>query len=137
MERKQVVLVTPESCIPNFTVEKHLLWGAKLRKKEVDLDQVSEIKNSLGINYSGKVSKLSLGMRERVSLATVLIARPKVALVDEGFGNIDNRIEVIKAFREFAIKLKMDVIFATQHLEDTKVADHFYQMENGKATRVN
>ena len=32
-EKKQVVLVTPDSCLPNFNVDKHLVWGAKASKK--------------------------------------------------------------------------------------------------------
>lgn len=136
MEKKQVVLVTQDSCLPNFDVDKHLLWGAKLRQKQVKSDTVAEIKNSLGINYRGKVSKLSLGMKERVSLATALIASPRVILVDEAFGNIDNRTEFISAYREFARGSMIDVIFSTQYSEDSKSADHLYEMERGRAIRV-
>ena len=71
-EKRQIVLITPDSCLPNLSVEKHLVWGAKLRKKKVGQDVISEIRKSFGINYEGKVSKLSLGMKERVSLATAL-----------------------------------------------------------------
>jgi molybdate/tungstate transport system ATP-binding protein len=136
VERKQVVMVTPDSCLPNFSVEKHLLWGAKLKKKHVPPEVVREVKTRLGINYGGKVSKLSLGMKERVSLATALLATPRAILIDEGFGNIDNRIEVIDAYREFAAKSNIDVIFSTQHEEDTKYTDHLYRMEQGRATRM-
>ena len=135
-EKKQVVLVTPDSCLPNFSVEKHLLWGAKLRKKRVEQDAIMEIRKSLGINYDGKVSKLSLGMKERVSLGTALLAAPKVILIDEAFGNIDNRTEFINSYREFARRSAIDVIFSTQHFEDSKSADHLYQMEQGRATRA-
>jgi molybdate/tungstate transport system ATP-binding protein len=136
LEKKRVVLVTPESCLPNLTVEKHLVWGAKLRRKHVETDQIAEVKKNLGIDYDGKVSKLSLGMKERVSLATALIACPRVILVDEAFGNIDKRIEFINAYREFALKSGIDVIFSTQHQEDSKSSDHLYQMEEGHSTRV-
>jgi molybdate/tungstate transport system ATP-binding protein len=136
VEKKQVVLVTQESCLPTLNVEKHLLWGARLRKKQVAQETVAEVKKNLGINYGGKVSKLSLGMTERVSLATALLASPKVILVDEAFGNIDNRTEFIKAYREFARRSMIDVIFSTQHTEDSKCADHLYQMEQGHATRI-
>ena len=136
VEKKQVVLVTPDSCLPNLIVDKHLVWGAKLRKRHVEYNEVAEIKKNLGINYQGKVSKLSLGMKERVSLATALIASPKVILVDEAFGNIDNRKEFINAYREFARKSTIDVIFSTQHAEDSECADHLYQMEEGRSTRV-
>lgn len=135
-EKKQVVLVTPDSCIPNFGIDRHLLWGAKLRRRHVQPDIVSEVKKSLGINFQGKVSKLSLGMRERVSLATALLASPKVILVDEAFGNIDNRTEFINAYREYARKSMIDVIFSTQHGEDSKGADHLYQMDEGRSTRM-
>ncbi len=135
-EKKQVVLVAPDSCLPNLDVDKHLVWGAKLRKRHIDLSGVAEIKKNLGINYGGKVSKLSLGMKQRVSLATALIASPKAILVDEAFGNIDNRIEFIAAYREFARKSMIDVIFSTQHAEDSKYADHLYQMEEGHSIRV-
>ena len=135
MERKSVVLVTPESCIPSLSVDKHLVWGAKLRKEYPVNGEVSEIKKALGINYDGKVSKLSLGMKERVALATALIAGPKVILVDEAFGNIDNRLEFIEAYRKYSQRSKIDVIFSTQHSEDSQLADHLYQMEEGRATR--
>jgi molybdate/tungstate transport system ATP-binding protein len=135
-ENKQVVLVTPDSCIPNFSIDRHLLWGAKLRKMHVEAEKVVEVKQSLGINFHGRVSKLSLGMRERVSLATALLASPKVILVDEAFGNIDNRIEFISAYREYAQKSMIDVIFSTQHREDSKGADHMYEMDQGRSSRT-
>ena len=135
-ERKQIVLITPDSCIPNFQVDKHLIWGAKLRKKHVESDTIVEIRNKLGIDYNGKVSKLSLGMKERVSLATALLASPKVILIDEAFGNIDNRIEFISTYKELTRRTMIDVIFSTQHAEDSKVADHLYEMDRGHATRI-
>jgi len=135
-EKRQVVLVTPDSCIPDFHVDKHLVWGANLRKKHIENDAIVKIRKKFGIDYHGKVSKLSLGMKERVSLATAMLASPKVILIDEAFGNIDNRTEFINAYREFASKSTIDVIFSTQHPEDSKSADHLYQMNEGRATRV-
>jgi molybdate/tungstate transport system ATP-binding protein len=136
VEKKQVVLVTPDSCLPNMTVDNHLVWGAKLRRRHVEEKEVAEIKRNLGINYEGKVSKLSLGMKERVSLATALIAAPKVILIDEAFGNIDNRTEFINAYRVLARESMIDVIFSTQHAEDSECSDHLYRMEEGRTTKI-
>ncbi len=136
VEKRKVVLVTPESCLPNLVVDKHLLWGAKLRKRRVELGELTEVKKNLGISYDGKVSKLSLGMKERVSLATALIASPKVILVDEAFGNIDNKAEFINAYREIANRSMIDVIFSTQYAEDSECADHLYKMEQGRSARL-
>jgi molybdate/tungstate transport system ATP-binding protein len=134
-EKKRVVLVTPDSYIPHFEVDKHLLWGAKLRKKKISSDLMSEVKRSLGINYSGKLSKLSMGMKERVSLATALLSSPRAILVDEAFANIDNRNEFIRSYKDLATRLTIDVVYATQHIENSKNADHHYDMDDGKTAK--
>lgn len=135
-EKKEVVLVTPDSCIPHLDVDKHLAWGAKLKKAITSDDQIAEVKKEFGINFSGKVSKLSLGMRERVSLATAILSSPKVILVDEAFANLDNRSEFIKKYKEVTRSSKIDVLFSTQNANDSSIADHFYNIENGHLTRI-
>ena len=136
MERREVVLVTPESFIPHFEVDKHIVWGAKINGKELSERQVKEVKRALGISFGGKVGKLSLGMKERVSLATALLSIPKVILVDEAFSNLDNRLECIVEYRALTKDLGIDVVFTAQNHEDSKQSDHLYEMQDGKATRV-
>lgn len=88
------------------------------------------------MSFDGKVRKLSLGMRERVALATSLISKPELILVDEALSNIDNRRDFIDAFKNLATKEKIDVMFTTQNPEDSSHADHHYRLESGKSTRL-
>jgi len=90
----------------------------------------------LGISYSGKLQKLSLGMRERVSLATALLSEPKLILVDEAFSNIDNRTEFIEQYHRLCSQKGIDAIFTTQFTEDSKLADHGYLMEAGVTQKI-
>jgi len=113
-----------------------MVWGAKNKGLEVVEDYITEVKTALGINFDGKVRKLSLGMRERVALATSLIAKPELILVDETLSNIDNRRDFIDAFKNFTVKANIDVIFTTQSPEDSSEADHHYRLESGKSTRL-
>lgn len=136
IERRQVSIITPDSCIPHLEVGKHLIWGAKAKHLDVGDDYVTEVKGSLGINFAGKVRKLSLGMRERVALASSLISKPELILVDEALSNIDNHTDFIQAFKDLAAKAKIDVIFTTQYSEDSSQADHHYRLELGKSTRL-
>jgi molybdate/tungstate transport system ATP-binding protein len=134
-EERQIVLVTPDSCIPNLSVDDHLVWGAKVNRIEIPNEYVTEVKEKLGINFSGRVSKLSLGMRERTSLATALLSKPKAILVDEAFSNIHNKQTFMERFKQLTTRSNIDVLFSTQHFEDRIHADHVYRMENGHAIK--
>jgi len=136
LERRQVSIITPDSCIPHLEVDKHLIWAAKFKHLGVEDDYVTEVKTGLGINFGGKVRKLSLGMRERVALASSLISKPELMLVDEALSNIDNHTDFISAFKDLAAKARIDVIFTTQYVEDSSQADHHYRLESGKSTRL-
>ena len=136
IEKRRVSLIAPESCIPHLDVARHLVWGAKTRGLSVEDNYLSEIKASLGIAFNGKVGKLSLGMRERVALATSLIAKPELILVDEAFSNIDNHNDFVHVFKNLTTKAGIDVIFTTQYPEDSSQSDHHYRLELGKSTRV-
>ena len=136
IEQREVSIVTPDSCLAHLDVDRHLIWGAKNKGLNVECDCIEEIKTGLGIDFDGKVGKLSLGMRERVSLATSLISKPQLILIDEAFSNIDNHRDFVDIFRNLAAKAKVDVIFTTQYPEDSTQADHHYRLESGKSSRL-
>ena len=136
IEQRQVSLITPDSCIPHLDVDRHLVWGATRKGLSIERSYMAEVKRSLGVTFDGKVRKLSLGMRERVALATALISKSQLILVDEAFSNIDDHRDFVDAFKDLAGKAKVDVIFTTQYPEDSTQADHHYQLEAGKSTRL-
>ena len=136
LESRGVVLVNPDSFIPHLDVEKHLRWGAAARKVTVDDSIIRSMKEHLGITYSGRVDRLSFGMRERVALATALLSRPKTLLVDEAFSNIDNRDAFIEAFRDLCRSGKVDLVHTTQQKTDASLADHHYDLVGGVSSRI-
>ncbi len=136
IEERRIVLVTPDSYIPHLTVDAHLRWGMRARKVLHPEDFISEVREALRITYDGRVDSLSLGMRERVSLATALLSAPNVLLVDEAFSNLDDRDGFIQTYRRLCARGKADVIFTTQRKDEADGADHHYQMEDGNSVRL-
>ncbi len=135
LEARGVVMVTPESSIPNLREDEHLRWGARLKGVKIGEERLEEVKEALGIDFRGKVGQMSLGMRERVSLATALLSAPEAILVDEAFSNLHEREGFIAAFRELAADARIDVVFSTQDESDGRLAEHLYVMDDGRATR--
>jgi molybdate/tungstate transport system ATP-binding protein len=116
-------------------VDAHIRWGARLRRAEVDEEKVAAVKKELGIDFQGRVGKLSLGMCERVSLATALLAAPAGILVDEAFSNVHDREEFIASYRRLAADAGIHVVFSTQDESDGSLAQHLYVLEDGRATK--
>ncbi len=135
VEKRGVVMVTPGSSIPGLEVDAHIRWGAKLKGAEISEDKFAKVKQELGIDFQGRVGKLSLGMCERVSLATALLTAPAVILVDEAFSNLHERDEFISSYRELATEAGIDLVFSTQDESDGRLAGHLYSIQDGKATR--
>ena len=136
IEKRGVVMVTPNSLIPHLSVEAHLTWGARTKNLALSSERVSTVREALGIDFGGRASELSLGMRERVSLATALLSAPRVILVDEAFSNIHDRGAFIAVYRKLASEEKIDVIFSTQDRSDGAASDNLYQMSDGVAQRL-
>jgi len=135
IEKRGVVLVTPGSSIPGMEVDAHIRWGLKLRRARVNEDRVATVKKDLGIDFEGRVGELSLGMCERVSLATALLAAPAGILVDEAFSNLHDREGFVASYRRLAEDAGIHVIFSTQDESDGQLAQHLYTLDDGRATK--
>jgi molybdate/tungstate transport system ATP-binding protein len=135
VERRGVILVTPTSFFPHLDVASHVTWGARLRKMKPDVEKVSKVKIELGIDFGGSVRSLSVGMRERVALATAFIASPKAILVDEAFANLHDRQDFIASYRRLVGEEGIDLIFSTPDEADGRLSEHLYVMSNGTAKR--
>lgn len=132
--KRKMVLVTPESFLPNTRVKNHLLWGIKDKKKLEEALEDERIKFLLSFNdhvYKQKTKELSLGMRQRLSLVTAILSDPRYILVDEAFSNINNKRDFIQEYFQLARERNINIVFVSQDLSDADFAERSYKMENG------
>ncbi len=134
--RRGIVVVNHNSHLPNMEVEDHLVYGLKLKGLSVDRAGVELVKSSLGINYHGKVGKLSLGMKIRVALATALLSRPKAILADEVFSSLHDSVAVLESYKKLSREWGVDVLYTTQSVDEGRVADKLYLIEAGTTRLV-
>jgi molybdate/tungstate transport system ATP-binding protein len=133
-EDRDVVLVTPSTCIPHLGVDSHIMWGARLKGLRPQKEYVVKVKSELGIDYGGTVGTLSRGTRQRVALATALLSSPRAILVDEAFLGLNDREAFVSTYGKLARQAGVDVIFSSQDEADGKLADYLYVLNNGMAT---
>ncbi|MFP3217945.1 ATP-binding cassette domain-containing protein [Acidianus sp.] len=136
-ENRGTVIITPDSYIPGLKVKSHLVWGAKIRKIKYDINELEKYKDLLdGISLDEKVDKLSLGQRERVSILTAILAKPKVILIDEAFSNINDKEYFVERTIEIMRKNSIELIFTTQDINDSQFANSHLRMEDGKLLKI-
>ena len=112
-----------------------LLWyDKKTLKKELE----EGVLNMLGINDFLKttVSKMSGGMKKRLSIGCAVSSKPPVLLLDEPMAALDlickqNISEYIKKHK----KAGGIVLLATHDVLELELCDEWYIIKNGKLTR--
>lgn len=118
------VVFQSSTLYPWLNVKENISFGLKMRGFEKDeMDKLSdEFINLVGLNgfEKSKPYELSGGMRQRASLARVLVNRPRVILMDEPFGALDalTRQNMQSLIRRIWLKTKNTVFMITHDVDE-------------------
>ena len=127
-------LIEKNAFLPDISGFNNLKLLAKIENKSTD----EEINESLKIVnlYEEKdkmFSKYSMGMKQKLGIASVLMEDPEILILDEPFNGIDE--ESKEKITNELIKIKNNkIIIITSHIKDeiTSLCDHVFEMKNGK-----
>lgn len=119
---------------PQLTVEENLLLGLEASSHRGKIpDEIFETFPILKEFLKRKGGDLSGGQQQQLAIARVVIAGPKVLLLDEPTEGIQPNIieEIGRVITK--LKSKMAVLIVEQYLEFVmEIADYCYVMENGR-----
>jgi ABC-2 type transport system ATP-binding protein len=120
-----------------FSARENLLfWGGLYGLPRAELKRnTEEILQRVGLTERARepVSRFSGGMKRRLNLATGLVHRPKVLLLDEPTVGIDPqaRNSILEIIRDIA-RQGTTIIFTTHHLEEAeRLCDRIAIMDHG------
>ena len=132
LNRRKIVFINHDSVLSELTVDSHIRWSRSNTTEE----EVSLIKEMMGVNYSGKVKDLSLGQRMRVSIASAILSRPGAILLDETLSNISEKSLVLENVRTISREKNIDFIVASQTEMPEIAWDASYVVENGITSKI-
>ena len=123
---------------PSFSVKEFLLYVAELkglpRECEEEIDCLLS-RVELSDVHDRRISALSGGMKQRLSLCTAVLGDPEILILDEPTAGLDPKQRV--ALREFISEIAQNktVIWATHIVSDVeRLADEVIFMKKGVAT---
>ncbi|MCM1123008.1 MAG: ABC transporter ATP-binding protein [Eubacterium sp.] len=124
--------------IPELTVYDNLrLWYPDKRKLAQELER--GFLNLLGINgfVKKQVSKLSGGMKKRVSIGIAMAGMPPVLLLDEPSAALDLVCkEDIRRYLQAYLSRKGTVVITTHEESELDLCNKVYVMKNGRLDQV-
>lgn len=132
-------LIEKPNFIPDLTGFENLKLLASIQDKIND-DQIKKAMEEVNIPISSdkKYSKYSLGTKQKLGIAQVLMEDPKIIILDEPFNGIEN--ETVKKLRKVLLKEKKKgkiIILATHIKEDIdELADVVYEVDDGIITEI-
>ena len=141
LRRKIGYVIQNKGLFPHMTVEKNIIYvpvisGPKDKRQNRKLAE--ELIGLVGLEremLDRYPEELSGGQQQRVGIARALASRPKLLLMDEPFGALDEITKRAMQNELLALqkKLGMTVVFITHDIREAmKLGDRVLVMEQGK-----
>ena len=141
LRRKIGYVIQNKGLFPHMTVEKNIIYvpvisGQKDKRQNRKLAE--ELIGLVGLEremLDRYPEELSGGQQQRVGIARALASRPKLLLMDEPFGALDEitKRAMQNELLELQKKLGMTVVFITHDIREAmKLGDRVLVMEQGK-----
>ena len=141
LRRKIGYVIQNKGLFPHMTVEKNIIYvpvisGQKDKRQNRKLAE--ELIGLVGLEremLDRYPEELSGGQQQRVGIARALASRPKLLLMDEPFGALDEITKRAMQHELLALqkKLGMTVVFITHDIREAmKLGDRVLVMEQGK-----
>ncbi len=140
--RQNVGMVFQSPCIYPTTIRKNIMFGVEklvhFTKQESDahLEQVlksASLWDEVSHRLDEPANSLSLGQKQRLCIARVLIMKPEIILLDEPTASLD--LNSVRLIEKLLLKLKQScsIILVTHDIGQVRrVADYIVMIENGK-----
>ena len=138
--RSAIGYVTQESFLFNGTVRDNLLIANREASEEQiwealkianAYDFVKKLLNGLDTEVGERGVKLSVGEKQRVSIARALLRNPPILLLDEATASVDTETErLIQQALERLMKDRTSFVIA-HRLSTVRGADYIYVLDNG------
>lgn len=119
--RRFGMLIEAPAFYPFLTAREHLEQLARLSQASLSVDAVLQ-RVDLAHAADKKVSGFSLGMKQRLGIATVLIGKPEAVILDEPTNGLDpdGILEMRALIRELAVRDGITVLLSSHMLDEVE-----------------
>lgn len=145
LRRRIGYAIQNKGLFPHMNIESNIAYVLSIsgqKNKKQSHERVLELLNLVGLEESllkARPSELSGGQQQRVGIARALAAKPKIMLMDEPFGALDEitRKMMQKELSALHRKLGLTIVFITHDIREAmKLGNRVLVMDEGKAVQL-
>ncbi len=132
-------LIEKPKFLPDLTGYENLALLASVQNK-IGKSEIEDVLEKLNLKKekNKKYSKYSLGTKQKLGIAQVLMENPDLIILDEPFNGVEN--ETAKKIRNILLeeKKKGKIILLASHIKEdiTSLADIVYEVDGGKINQI-
>jgi len=132
-------LIEKPNFLPDLSGFENLKLLASIQNKVTEKEILSSMeKVNISKEANKKYSKYSLGTKQKLGIAQVLMENPEILILDEPFNGIEN--ETVKKLRKVLLeeKKKGKIIILATHIKDDieTLADEVFEIDGGHLQKI-
>ena len=131
-------LIEKPNFLPDLTGRENLELLANIQRK-IGLKEIDETLEKVGLapDKDKLYHKYSLGMKQKLGIAQVLMEDPKIIILDEAFNGLDKKSSKNIRKQLLAEKEKKKIIILATHIKDdvSILCDEVYHFNDGVVTK--
>lgn len=134
------VLIEKPEFLPDISGFDNLKMLAKIQKR-ISVNEINETLDLVNLSKGDRLKKYhkySLGMKQKLGIAQVIMENPKMMIFDEPFNGIEEEtVDKIKEYLKSINGKDKIILIASHNKEDIEsLCDEVYKIDGGKCIKV-
>lgn len=131
-------MIDKPSFLPDLSGLENLKLLASIQNNITE-ERIEEVIKAVNLeaDKDKKFKEYSLGMKQKLNIAQVIMEEPAIMIFDEPFNGVDNKST--QKIKELILKYKKDkLILVTSHIEEdiVSLADEIYMFDDGNLEKI-